>query len=85
MAQYSQKVVSTSLVRVCYLLVLLWFQRTNFNLPRICSAAGGGVLAEADNGRVSQSVLDSAREELEGRTGNTDSEDEGAADAEGSL
>ncbi|PIL32080.1 hypothetical protein GSI_06785 [Ganoderma sinense ZZ0214-1] len=47
--------------------------------------AGGGVMAEAGHSRVSRSVLDSAREELEGRTGLTDSENEGADGGEGSL
>lgn len=48
---------------------------------RTCSEAGGGVMAEAGNGQVSSMVLDSARSELEGRTGLTDSEDEGGAES----
>ncbi|KAM5539178.1 hypothetical protein V8D89_007051 [Ganoderma adspersum] len=45
--------------------------------------AGGGVMDGATNGRVSKLVLDSAREELKGRTGLTDSEDEGGSGGEG--
>ena len=50
----------------------------------LCSLAGGGVMDGASNVRVSKSVLDSAREELKGRTGLTDSEDEGGSGGEGS-
>ena len=42
------------------------------------STGGGGVMDESGDGRVSKVVLDSAREELKGRTGLTDSEDEGS-------
>ncbi|KAM5533659.1 hypothetical protein V8D89_012683 [Ganoderma adspersum] len=45
--------------------------------------AGGGIMDGATNGRVSKLVLDSAREELKGRTGLTDSEDEGGSGGEG--
>ncbi|KAI1783222.1 hypothetical protein LXA43DRAFT_903960 [Ganoderma leucocontextum] len=47
-----------------------WYQRAFL--------AGGGIMSESNNVRVSKSVLDSACEELEGRTGLTDSEEEGA-------
>ncbi|KAI1788266.1 hypothetical protein LXA43DRAFT_894932, partial [Ganoderma leucocontextum] len=46
-----------------------WYQRAFL--------AGGGIMSESNNVRMSKLVLDSAHEELEGRTGLTDSEEEG--------
>ena len=73
--------VSTGLVSVSVSTHLIPSSRKGYNSVR--SVGGGGVMSESNNGRVSKSVLDSAREELEGRTGLTDSEDEGAGDEVG--